>query len=206
MEPQSMIVNFLIRKFSWLIFGWFSKPLYNRIFDIYWERDIGEREKVSSDWKKIFKTSGNQPAPLYISAGDLFFMAPLLEEIKSKRECRTCISRLNIKRISDKLFSHLAKSEGIPPLISDSLLNDFSSNTKRLEGIFGNNNIHVREWERLPCFAGAIYRDYLMFHPWEVDFSGKLSHRGRIRIMQREYDPELFEQYKALIMSGFPDN
>lgn len=206
MEPQTAIINIVIRKLSWVIFGWLSKAFYNKAFDIYWERDPADREKVSSDWKRILKKSGNQPAPMYISAGDLFFMEPLLEEIKLKRESRTSISRLNIKRISEKIFFHLTRGDTIQPLISETLLDVFSSNIKKLEVRFGSNNVYMKEWENLPCFAGVIYRDYLMFHPWEVDFNGKLSHRGRIRFMSREYDPELFEQYKTILTSGFYDN
>lgn len=202
MDPQTALTNIIIRKGAWYVYGWVAQTAYNRAFKVYWERQANERDKVNSDWKWIMRKAANTPAPIYVSAGDLFFMAPLLEEINSTPQLRTCINRICVKRISDDLFAHLTESKEFLPVVSKTLLDMCNANIDRLKKQF-SVPVDVQQWSKLPPFAGALYRDYLMYHPWEVDTSGCLSHRGNMRFMHRENDPESFDTYKAVLTEGF---
>ena len=103
MSFESFLATAAIRKAAFYSFGWFMETRYKEIFRISWERGHGENNKVQSDWIYIFKKSKNVPKNIYISAGDLYLMAPLLEEISKINECRKCIDKIYIKKISEEL-------------------------------------------------------------------------------------------------------
>lgn len=204
MSFESFIATAAARKLAFVTFGWYMEERYKKLFRLSWERKHGEKNLVEADWIKIFKNSKNVPQDIYISAGDLYLMSPLLEEVSKLPECRSCIKNIYIKRISDDLYSYLTEGDkNFLPVINESLKNQYTYNLNILKNIYDEKNINEQEWPRLPSYSGTLYGEYIHYHPWEVDIDGKLTHRTTTYFMKRENDPELFGKYEGLIKSGF---
>lgn len=165
----------------------------------YWEASLHSDARPL--WLEIFRAANGTRAPIYISAGDLFFMGQLLEDIKSDPKCRNAVGRVCVKSMAQQTFEHLRSVQ--PPLVAEELFQKLEANLGSLRRCYGEDNVRVATWLGLPRFTGAMYGEVLMYHPWQVDDHGRLSHKGPMKFIRPAHDRELFDDYRDALVRGF---
>jgi hypothetical protein len=212
MDPIAVGKSNLTRLTAKWTVGLVAKTWYYSKFGLYWERKSTEKEKIISDWRRIFRNSSGVRKPLYISAANLDTMGPMIHDILEDPNLCNIIKEVRVRHLSNDLFTFLTTDVTKPsqahsffPLINTRLLDSFEKYLEELKLCLLSANIplFIAPWERLPPFHGSIFNNYIHYCRWEIDENGLITNRTRGIFLHRDHDHEKFERYLKMFESDF---